>query len=476
VHNHSLVNLLRGIRERVFAVEKDGELRPPPKPLAGVFNLRLAGFFALLCVHLVYVNPWSYDQFVDSYDGLRKVRYAAAVASLRMLALCARDAWVKGFVKAEKLNLSNKSDPAPRMISPRSPRFNVVLGCFIRPAEAVICRAIAAVFGGPTVMKGYNAVKIAGHLFAMWCSFTSPIAVGLDASRFDQHVSVQALQWEHSVYLWMFRQGPNSKLAGLLRSQLRNHVKCYAPEGSVAYTVEGTRMSGDMNTSLGNCLLMCAMVYAYAAYVGVRVRLANNGDDCVVFMESRDELRFTAGLNAWFLEMGFTMKVEDTVRVFEHVEFCQTRPVCVDGEYVMCRSPHVGLAKDSVCLQPCNDEHFLTSYEQWAREVGTAGCALASGMPVLQSVYLRMSQMGRQRKKAWIQGLTGHSGLRIGAKGMATRVRPPSPSTRYSFWLAWGITPDEQTALESAAAQFQQPTFVSEEVSYQLAIGLPIPS
>jgi hypothetical protein len=460
----------------VFAVEVNGELRPPPRPLVGIFTTRLATFFALLCAHLVYVNPWSYDQFVDSYDGSRKTRYAAAVASLRMLALLPRDAWVKGFVKAEKLNLSKKSDPAPRMISPRSPRFNVELGVFIRPAEAVICRAIAAVFGGPTVMKGYNAVQMAGHLFTMWCSFTSPIAVGLDASRFDQHVSVQALEWEHSVYLWMYRQGPDSKLAGLLRSQLLNHVKCYAPEGSVAYVVGGTRMSGDMNTSLGNCLIMCAMVYAYAAYVGVRVRLANNGDDCVVFMESCDEVRFTTGLNAWFLEMGFTMKVEDTVRVFEHVEFCQTKPVCVDGEYVMCRSPFIGLAKDSMCLQPSVDEHFLTSYEQWAREVGTAGCSLASGMPILQSVYLRMSQMGQERKKAWSQGLTSHSGLLIGARGMTAKVRPPSSTTRFSFWLAWGITPDEQIAIESEAAQFVQPTFVSEEVSYQLAIGLPIPA
>jgi hypothetical protein len=174
--------------------------------------------------------------------------------------------------------------------------------------------------------------------------------------------------------------------------------------------------------------------------------------------------------------MGFTMKVEDTVRVFEHVEFCQTKPVCVDGEYVMCRSPFIGLAKDSMCLQPSVDEHFLTSYEQWAREVGTAGCSLASGMPILQSVYLRMSQMGQERKKAWSQGLTSHSGLLIGARGMTAKVRPPSSTTRFSFWLAWGITPDEQIAIESEAAQFVQPTFVSEEVSYQLAIGLPIPS
>lgn len=41
IHNNSLQNLRRGILERVFFVEVDGELREPPRPRAGVFSGRL---------------------------------------------------------------------------------------------------------------------------------------------------------------------------------------------------------------------------------------------------------------------------------------------------------------------------------------------------------------------------------------------------------------------------------------------------
>lgn len=467
--------MLRGIRERVFAVEVDGELRPPPKPSAGVFESRLASFRGKLLRCIIVPLPWTHEQFVASYVGAKRRIYEAAVVSLRTVAVSIRDSWVKAFGKAEKLNLSKKSDPASRIISPRSARFNVMLGVFLRPAEAAICRAIAVLFGGPTVMKGYNALQVAGHLRGMWDEFAHPIAIGLDASRFDQHVSTQALAWEHSVYLWMFRQGPNSMLARLLRWQLCNKVFCYTPEGSIKYEVRGTRMSGDMNTSLGNCLLMCAMVHAYAEYVGVRVRLANNGDDCVVFCTAKDELRFTTGLQAWFLEMGFTMKVEPTVHVFEQVEFCQARPVEVDGVWTMCRSPFSGLAKDSICLRPEVGKNMVRSFKRWAFGVGSAGTALASGMPVLQAAYQRMVAEGEPPKVGReIQGLTGHSGLLIGARGMVARVRTPAPSTRYSFWLAWGITPDEQEAIEAQFLNHDEPTTTTVEVSYQLATLIPL--
>jgi hypothetical protein len=478
VHNNSLGNVLRGVRERVFYVDVDGVLRPPPRPAAGVFASRMRAFALLLLSDMPFVNPWDYDQFVGSYVGSQRLRYEEAVASLHHRPLSIRDAWVKAFVKAEKLLLSIKSDPAPRIISPRDPRFNVEVGLWIRPAEPVICRAIAKLFGGATVMKGYNAVVTAGHMFDMWTSFRDPVAIGLDASRFDQHVSIDALRWEHSVYLRMYGLGPSSYLAWLLSLQLYNKVSAKTPDGTVKYEVEGTRMSGDMNTSLGNCLIMCGMVHSYLKHVGVKARLANNGDDCVVFMERRDAERFTNGLSKWFLEMGFTMKVEAPVDVFEHVEFCQTKPVCVDGQYIMCRSPTKGLAKDSVCLAPDAGPNMLKTFGVWARGVGTAGCALASGMPIMQAAYLRMTQMGGTAPKTGktIQGIGKHCGLIVGARGLEARIREPSAGTRFSFWLAWGITPDEQTALEDAIREWTPPTIITDEVSYQLTESLPIPS
>jgi hypothetical protein len=91
----------------------------------------------------------------------------------------------------------------------------------------------------------------------------------------------------------------------------------------VKYSVKGTRASGDMNTSSGNCFTMVLLVYSYMQTLGIKWRLANNGDDCVLIVEKRDKHRLS-GLQKWFSEMGFTMESEGQQTVFERVVFCQT--------------------------------------------------------------------------------------------------------------------------------------------------------
>jgi hypothetical protein len=59
----------------------------------------------------------------------------------------AKDAYLNSFVKGELVNLSDsKPDPAPRIIQPRSARYNVLVGCFLRPLEHKLYEAITEVF------------------------------------------------------------------------------------------------------------------------------------------------------------------------------------------------------------------------------------------------------------------------------------------------------------------------------------------
>jgi hypothetical protein len=139
------------------------------------------------------------------------------------------------------------------------------------------------VFGYSVILKGMNAHATAEQLRSNWDSFTQPVAVGLDASRFDQHVSHAALCWEHSVYNGVFR---SSELRRLLRWQLVNHGVARTEGQRIDYTTNGCRMSGDINTSLGNCLIMSSIVLAYCETRGITARLSNNGDDCVLILES----------------------------------------------------------------------------------------------------------------------------------------------------------------------------------------------
>lgn len=469
VHNNTLVNALRAVRERVFAVERGGKLAPPPRPDSGVFRDRLKAFRAALLSRIGHCTPWTYEEFLASYQGSKLIRYTKAVSSLKVRGLDKRDSYLSSFVKAEAVNFTAKPDPAPRIIQPRGARYNAVVGRFLRPLEHRVYNAIARLFKGPTVMKGYNAVQVAGLLWDMWCEFTHPVALMLDASRFDQHVSTEALLWEHSVYNSVFR---DPELRSALLWQLHNKGYVRTSDGAVfSYEVDGCRMSGDMNTALGNCLLMCALVWAYSKEKGVRVRLANNGDDCAVFMENGDLGVFTSGLDKWFLDMGFTLTSEGTAHVFERVDFCQTRPVYTHAGWVMCRNPRLALCKDVLCKFPDMGSP-LVSYRRWSYQVGMAGSALADGVPVFSAAYAAMLRHGLPAKKA--QGFGNmDTGFEFMSRGMTKRGSSVSSAARVSFWRAWGIMPDFQEALEREYAELLPITSVREVRSAADNPGLP---
>lgn len=226
VHNNSLNNGVRALVERVFrSPDAEGNYVPPP-PCTARPHLTLRGFRAAVCGKAGVHRPITREQFLGYYSGRRQQVYANAVKSLEERPLTEGDFGVKkAFVKAEKINFTAKPDPAPRVIQPRDPRYNVEVGVYLRPLEHHIYRAIGEVYGGPTVMKGYSAEGVAQAMRDMWDQFSEPVAVGLDASRFDQHVRPEMLEWEHSVYTQCFDQASRRRLKWLLRGQIRKDRK-----------------------------------------------------------------------------------------------------------------------------------------------------------------------------------------------------------------------------------------------------------
>lgn len=442
--NNTLDTLLRGVAERVLFVKGvDGFVRPP-RPAPMLFSRRLSSVRDLLVPLLPSTAPVSHDSFVASYSGRKRLVYQKALDEIRAgRNSLEEDSRLKIFVKYEKTDRTTKADPVPRIISPRDPKFNIRVGRYLKHVEHRIFRSIDRLFGHTTIMKGLNAEKVAILLREKWDSFCDPVAVGLDASRFDQHVSLDALRWEHGVYLECFKQRKHRmRLEKLLKFQEVNRAIGFTADGAVRYTVQGVRMSGDMNTSLGNCLLMCSLVYAYAKHVGVELKLANNGDDCAVFMERTDLERFQLGLSEWFLEMGFNMVVEQPSYMFEHVEFCQTRPVFGGDTWIMCRNPHTAIVKDSVMLKNWDGPGL---YRGWLDAVGTGGLALAGQLPVFQDYYAMYVRSGLRRPVP--EELLPWS-FRTWKEGVNRAYGPVHPETRASFYWAFGITPDEQECIE----------------------------
>lgn len=446
VHNNSLVNGCRALVERVFlSPDGNGELIPPP-PCAAEPMKTLRGFATAVGRFVGVHRRISAQEFLGYYHGRRRQCYERAVASLDSAPITVRDFGVRNaFVKAEKTNFTAKPDPAPRIIQPRDPRYNVEVGRYLRHLEHPIYDAIASIYGGPTVMKGYTAAGVAGNLREMWGQFSTPVAIGLDASRFDQHVRPQMLEWEHSVYVGCYAGRDAEHLAWLLRGQIHNRCTMRCQDGVAKYTVDGSRMSGDMNTALGNCLIMTALVHRLAAERGVRVRLANNGDDCVVIMEHRDLHRFSDGLREWFKAYGFNMKVEDPVLVFERIEFCQAHPV-FDGEsWIMVRNPQTCMSKDGCCV--VKDYGWGSAARSWLAAVGECGMSMCGGIPVLQHYYQAFIDNGSKVVKDL--SVVRETGMYMLSKGLTRQFGDITDDARVSFYFAFGISPTHQRELES---------------------------
>lgn len=440
VNNPDIRTLACALLERMYYCKVDNVYVEPPNPPSATVRKLLKPFWMKLCRGWRRrFHPISPSQFVEMYDGRKRVNYERAALEYEMLGVSRKHARSVSFVKCEKVNPLK----APRGIQPRNPVYNVALGVYIKPIEHVIYRKIQWLFGSttPIVFKGLNVVEMGEAMKEKWSMFDRPVGIGCDATKFDMHVSEAMLLWEHSIYQWMFP--PSKELNKLLKWQRHNEGRGYCYDGKLKYSVKGRRFSGDMNTALGNCIIMCGIIYSYAWSKSIHLELANNGDDCMIILEYHDLRRFTEGFSEFCYSLGFRMVVEDPVYSLEKIEFCQMHPIQTPDETRMVRSPWVAREKDSISI---NDIRSITAYRKWMWAVGEGGMALSTGIPVFQNMYSSMARIGTVSNIG--SSLQMECGARFLRAGLMSKYLPIAPTTRVSFYEAYGITPDEQEALE----------------------------
>jgi len=437
IFNDDVGTLRTALLERMYFCKVGGEFLPAP-PVHPTALACLSDFADKIVEHCRGTTLLTTDEVVETYKGRKRTIYERANESLRIGGVKRKHATSMSFVKVEKGNTSK----APRCIQPRKPEYNLSLGKYIKPLEHRIYRAIKKIYrDGPTVMKGYTVKEVATIIQGKWNSFHDPVAIGLDATKFDMHVHATMLGWEHSIYQRIFQHCP--ELRKLLSWQMYNRGKGYCYDGKLRYKVKGKRFSGDMNTALGNCLIMCALIYAYAKSKGIPVKLVNNGDDCVVFMERIHEVNFGAGLSQWFLTRGFRMTVEAPVYDLARIEFCQMRPIRTKTGITMVRNIKTALEKDTMTTINVTSQIAL---QKWMHAVGECGLALCSGVPILQAFYQFYMRHGVASNMA--EDPTFCTGMRMMRGDLVSKASEVTAESRLDVYVAWGITPDEQVALE----------------------------
>jgi len=430
------------VKERVFFVKTSSGFQTPHRPTAADFNSVMSSFTELLKKHSSFSTPLGAFAFANACQARKRKVYLKAAMDNQLHGFSDDLSFIRSFVKAEKYNFTAKPDAVPRVIQPRNPRYLVETGRYIKPIEKKIYKIINTIFDDTVVYKGLNQTDRGDNLYRTWSKFNDPVAIGADASRFDQHVSNAALQWEHRMYGLFY---PKDKFfKRLMKLQRNNRCTGYTRDGFVKYRTQHNRMSGDSNTSLGNVLIMCGLMFEFRKYIGVNFSLINDGDDCVMICERQDQFKIQKEITGFFERSGFKMVTEATVDVLERVVFCQCQPVKdSNGVYRMVRDPRVAISKDLVSLKPLVTKQLS---ERWLSAVGHGGLSLGSGIPVIQAFYLCLLRNSNGAKPLTDPTLEG--GFFRNSLGMHCKVSEVSSEARLSFWLAFDIPPEAQIALE----------------------------
>jgi hypothetical protein len=371
---------------------------------------------------------------VGSYSGKKRREFQRALESLRLDPYGPRDARVRMFLKADKYVVGGKID-APRCIQYRSKRYCLELARYLHGIEASTYVALDE-FGTPVIAKSLNATQRAASLLAKARHFSQPYFLLLDHSKWDSHVT-QAMLREEFRYYQLYFPG-SSKLHRLLAEQLCNRG---STKNGTQYYTPGTRCSGDMNTGLGNSCLNAAILRSWLVASCVRGSVFVDGDDSVVIVDASDVPRLLP-IPEFMNAMGHETKVETTCD-FERVEFCQCRPVLIDGVWTMVRNPARLLSRSLWTTLSITSDKFRA---RLLKTIGECELCVAQGVPVSQSLATAMIAAGSGNLWKGYEGFarSQHEAVRPGR----AHAKPISDASRHSFWRAWDVSPVEQIYLE----------------------------
>lgn len=383
-------------------------------------------------------------EWIEKYSGRKKRVYLEAQESLKLVPLTSKDYSVKSFVKAEKI-----TDPTrdPRTIQARGPRYGVALGNYLKPLEHLLynvqgSRNLRRVLPrGRLIAKGLDMVQRANLIVERIAEFGC--VLGIDASRFDAHVTTAMLSVEHSIYLRAYRG--DKQLERMLQAQLVNRG---ITGSGIRYKCPGGRMSGDMNTALGNCMIVIVTMAVAMQRLGLppsQWSLLCDGDDTLVFIKPHQLEYVRQGLVDIWAESGQSIKIECVAYEPEEVRFCQGSPVCTSSGWKMVSDPVRVLSRSLVSA-----DHFQhdKACAPLMRSIGLCEAVLNSGVPVLQAWAHQILINAGEGPARGVDNLgRAYQAGRLLERDHALHC-PVTTGARLSFAKAFGIEPWEQQLLE----------------------------
>lgn len=330
---------------------------------------------SLIARHLPRTPEQPIGKFALKYSGAKRARYLRAANDWLENGITRQNAGVTMFVKADRLDPKEKIRPDPRPVQFRDPLYCVDIARFLKPIEKHLYRlTIPSISPYRLIGKGLNQYERASLLIKKCNRFGKFVVLSLDASRYDKHINRTLLRAEHRVYR---KCNSDPHFRQLLKWQEVNKGRTAS---GIKYTTSGKRMSGDMNTALGNCIIMLAMIIAVFDGSNIKYDILDDGDDCMVICHVDDELRARQCI-VRMNDFGMVIKTENVAYTIEDVEWCQSKPVLTARGWKFCRNP---LKVISYALSGTKWKHLnAKGRKTYLRGLAECECILNKGVPVL---------------------------------------------------------------------------------------------
>jgi len=381
------------------------------------------------------LQPYTRPEVIRDYNGAWRTKYQMAYLTYKDRGLQRSDGYVNMFCK-DDLEMGRPSK-APRAIQFRNPVFALEQARFTKPVEKWFY-ALKDEYDTKIVGKS-DPFTIAEELCQKANKFANPCFLLLDASKFDTCVSKQWIEYCRDVYCKLFHKKYHRKIRMLWNQTIVN--RGFTRQG-VRYKTYGTRMSGDMDTGLGNSIIMWTMLKSFLLHNQVKGSILVNGDDSVVVIERTHLCRVSD--MSFFKELGFNMKFEVAHNIDE-VEFCQARIIETDYGVTMARNPARVMGRTSFRTTRAGKGE----QRAFINTLGLCERAASWGVPIASAMASKMIEEAGTNRKIYINPWLEKHYAEM-QKWWKTGDPSISLQTRCNFERVWGITVEEQLRIENS--------------------------
>lgn len=381
------------------------------------------------------VAPISREAVISCYKGRKGREFLEAYNSLKECGHKKRDARIRMFLKADKYDTLVGLKP-PRAIQYRDKRYSLLLAQHLRPIEHQIYKGLDWT-GTAEIAKMRNPEQRASDVLRKWNCFDEPCAYLMDHSKFDSHVTVEMLEAEFAYYLKWSPRTCMRRFRYFLSLQLYNRG---VTRNGTRYRIKGTRMSGELNTGLGNSTINRGLLRWYMASCGItKYSIYVDGDDSILVIERRDVHKLK-NLKE-FERVGMETKGE-LVFNFQDIDFCQSKLVEVDGRWIFVRNPFRLLSRTPWTIKKCTE----TYRRRLIYSLGMCEGAIGVGIPIAQQFAKALRELVGVQKLVPLEEIAYGSRWR----GYSDATSMVTADTRESYFRAFGLTPEYQMAVEES--------------------------